>query len=68
MSIFEWEWECIAMDFVVGLPPTISSFDSILVVVDQLTNSGQFISVKMKYIAERLAQFYISQIVRVRGV
>ncbi|WMV37839.1 hypothetical protein MTR67_031224 [Solanum verrucosum] len=37
MSIPEWKWEMIAMDFMVGLPKTLGKFDSIWVVVDRLT-------------------------------
>ncbi|WMV26528.1 hypothetical protein MTR67_019913 [Solanum verrucosum] len=43
MSIPEWKWEMIAMDFVVGLPKTLGKFDSIWVVIDRLTKSTHFI-------------------------
>ena len=56
------------MDFVVGLPTTVGSYDSIWVVVDRLTKSAHFISVRVKYTAEKLAELYISQIVRLHGV
>ena len=45
----------IAMDFEVGLPKTLSKFDSIWVIVDRLTKSAHFIPVKMTYNAEKLA-------------
>ena len=56
------------MDFVVGLPTTVGGYDSILVVVDRLTKSAHFIPVRVKYTAEKLAELYISQIVRLHGV
>ena len=37
------------MDFVVGLPWTQKSYDSIWVVVDRLTKSARFIPVKFSY-------------------
>ena len=46
MPIPKWKWERIAMDFLVGLPKTLGKFDSIWVVVDRLTKSAHFISVR----------------------
>lgn len=60
MVIPEQKCEYIAMDFVVGLPPTAGGFNSILVVMDHLTKSAYFILVKVKYTVERLAQLSIS--------
>ena len=37
------------MDFVVGLPKTMSKYDSIWVIVDRLTKSAHFIPVKVTY-------------------
>ena len=68
MSIPEWKWERIAMDFVVGLPKTLGKFDSIWVVVDRLTKLAHFISVRIDYNAEQLAKVYVKEIVRLHGV
>ena len=68
MPIPTWKWERITMDFVVGLPTTVGGYDSIWVVVDRLTKSAHFIPVRVKYTAEKLAELYISQIVRLHGV
>ena len=51
------------MDFVVGLPKTMSKYDSIWVIVDRLTKSAHFIPVKVTYNAEKLAKLYISEVV-----
>ncbi|WMV57610.1 hypothetical protein MTR67_050995 [Solanum verrucosum] len=64
ISIPEWKWEMIAMDFVVGLPKTLGKFDSIWVLVDRLTKSTHFIPVRIDYNAEQLAKVYVKKIVR----
>ena len=57
------KWEDINMDFVVGLPRTQKSYDSIWVVVDQLTKSARFIPVKSSYPAEDYARIFVDKIV-----
>jgi hypothetical protein len=49
LSIPEWKWENIFMDFIVGLPHTSRGYNSIWVVVDCLTKSAHFIPVSMTY-------------------
>ena len=53
---------------VVGLPTTVGCYESIWVIVHRLTMSAHFIPVRVKYTAEKLAELYISHIVRLRGV
>ena len=55
-------------EFFLGLPTTVGGYDSIWVVVDRLTKSSHFILVRVKYTVEKLAELYISQIVRLYGV
>ncbi|WMV59394.1 hypothetical protein MTR67_052779 [Solanum verrucosum] len=68
MCIPIWKWERITMDFVVGLPTIVGSYDSIWVVVERLTESADFIPVWVKYTVEILTQLCISQIVRIHRV
>jgi transposase InsO family protein len=51
------------MDFIVGLPWTQSGYDSIWVIVDQLTKVAHFIPVKTTYSGPQLAELYMSRIV-----
>jgi hypothetical protein len=44
LSIPDWKWDNISMDFIVGLPLTTRKFDSIWVITDRLTKSGHFTS------------------------
>jgi hypothetical protein len=46
LQIPQWKWDEIGMDFIVGLPHTHTSYDSIWVVVDRLTKATHFIPVK----------------------
>lgn len=67
LSIPEWKWEHIAMDFVVGLPRTSNGNDSIWVIVDRLTKSAHFLPMAITFSLEKLALLYIKEIVRLHG-
>ena len=56
------------MDFVVGLPQTQNSYDSIWVVVDRLIKSACFIPVKCTYSAEDYARIFLDEIVCRHGI
>jgi hypothetical protein len=45
LSIPEWKWEDICMDFIVGLLHTTRGYNSIWVIMDHLTRSAHFILV-----------------------
>jgi hypothetical protein len=49
LSIPEWKWDDISMDFIVALPLTARKFDSIWVIVDLLSKSAHFIPVHTRY-------------------
>jgi hypothetical protein len=49
LSIFEWKWENIYMNFIVGLPRTSRGCNSIWVITDRLTKSVHFIPVSTMY-------------------
>jgi hypothetical protein len=49
LSISDWKWDDISMDFIGGFPFTACKFDSIWVIIDQLTKSTHFIPVNTKY-------------------
>ncbi|KAG4182432.1 hypothetical protein ERO13_A09G043001v2 [Gossypium hirsutum] len=56
------------MDFVSSLPLTPSKKDAIWVIVDRLTKSTHYVSIRIDYLLDKLAEFYVSQIVRLHGV
>ena len=63
IQIPTWKWEDINMNFLVGLPRTQKSNDSIWVVEDQLTKSAHFIPVKSSYSVEDYARIFLDEIV-----
>lgn len=56
------------MDFAVGLPRAYGWYDSIWVIVDQLTKSTHFLAVKTTYKSIYLARLFIAKIVRLHGI
>ncbi|KAL0551537.1 hypothetical protein IC582_010626 [Cucumis melo] len=68
LSIPEWKWENVSMDFITGLPRTLRGFTGIWVVVDRLTKSAHFIMGKSTYTASKWAKLHMSEIVRLHGV
>jgi hypothetical protein len=68
LSIPEWKWDDISMDFIVGLPLTTYKFDSIWVIVDRLSKSAHFMPVNTKYRVEKYAKMYIAHVLCLHGV
>jgi hypothetical protein len=60
LSIPEWKWDDISMDFIVGLPMTARKFDSIWVIVDRLSKSAQFIPINTNYRVQKFVEIYIA--------
>jgi hypothetical protein len=68
LSLLEWKWDYISMDFRVGLPLTAHKFDSIWVIMDRLTKSAHFIPTNTKYRVEKYADIYIARVLCLHGV
>ena len=56
------------MNFIVGLPRTQKGYDSVWMIVDRLTKSAHFISIKITYSVAQYAQLYIENIMSLHGV
>jgi hypothetical protein len=56
------------MDFIVGLPLTARKFDSIWVIIDQLSKSAHFIPVHTNYNVQKYARIYIAHVLCLHGV
>jgi hypothetical protein len=68
LSIPNWKWGDISMDFIVGLSLTAHKFDSIWVIVDRLTKSAHFIPIHTNYRVEKYAEIYIAHVLCLHGV
>jgi hypothetical protein len=62
LSIPEWKWDDINMDFIVDLPLTAHKFDSIWVIGDRLSKSTHFIPVNTNYKVQKYAEIYIARV------
>ncbi|GJR34454.1 putative reverse transcriptase domain-containing protein [Tanacetum coccineum] len=67
-EIPEWKWEKITMDFVIKLPKTTNSYDTIWVIVDRLTKSTHFLPMRETNPMERLMKLYMKEVVTRHGV
>ena len=56
------------MDFVVGLPRAPGGYDAIWVIIDRLTKSAHFLTIRNNFSLNRLAELYVDEIVKLHGV
>ena len=68
LPIAEWKWDIVSIDFIIGLPKTKYQQDSVMVVVDTLTKAAHFIPVKSTFGTAQVADVFLKEIVRLRGV
>ncbi|GJV28483.1 putative reverse transcriptase domain-containing protein [Tanacetum coccineum] len=67
-EIPEWKWDKITMDFITKLTRSIGCYDTIWVIVDRLTKSAHFLTIREDYMLEKLSRLYINEIVARHGV
>ena len=68
LEVVEWKWEHVTMDFVTHFPRTPQRHDAVWVIVDRLTKSVHFLTLRMTSTLERFCRLYIREIVRLHGV
>ena len=61
LPIPEWKWEVISLYFITGVPLTKKQHDSIMVVVDKLSNYAHFIPVKYSYKVVNIADIFMKE-------
>nr|GFA39669.1 putative retroelement [Tanacetum cinerariifolium] len=60
-KIPEWKWDNITMDFVTKLPKSSQGYDTIWVIVDQLTKSAIFTPIRETDPMDKLAKIYLKE-------
>jgi hypothetical protein len=68
LSIPDWKWDDISMDFIMGLPMTARKFDSIWVIMDRLSKSTHFIPINTNNKVQKYAEIYIAHVLCLHGV
>jgi hypothetical protein len=68
LSIPEWKWDDISMDFIVGLLTMARKFDLIWVIVDRLSKSAHFIPLNTNYRVQKYVEIYIAHVLCLHGV
>lgn len=61
-------WEEIAMDLIVGLPPTREGWDAIVTIICRLTKMAHFIPCIHTVTAQELASLLVREVIRLHGV
>nr|GEZ39438.1 reverse transcriptase domain-containing protein [Tanacetum cinerariifolium] len=61
-KIPEWKWDNITMDVVTKLPKSSQGYDTIWVVVDRLTKSTIFTSIRQTDSMDKLARIYLKEV------
>ena len=68
LPIPQWKWDNITMGFVSGFPLTQRKHDAVWVIVDRLTKSSHFLSVRLDYSMDCLSKLYVSEIFRLHRI
>ena len=64
LSIPEWKWGHITMNFVTCFPRSLPESDAIWAVVGRLTKSAHFMPIRLDYSIDKLAQVYLWEIIK----
>nr|GFC08546.1 putative reverse transcriptase domain-containing protein [Tanacetum cinerariifolium] len=67
-EIPKWKWDNITMDFVTKLPKSSQGYDTIWVIVDRLTKSAIFMSIRETHPMDKLARIYLKEVVTRYGI
>ncbi|GJP69722.1 hypothetical protein CLOP_g722 [Closterium sp. NIES-67] len=65
---YDIPWQVVSLDFITGLPPTTSSHDAILVVIDKFSKMGHFIPTHTTARTEETAQLFVRHIISQHGI
>ncbi|GJS29570.1 putative reverse transcriptase domain-containing protein [Tanacetum coccineum] len=67
-EILEWKWDNITMDIITKLPKSSQGFDTIWVIMDQLTKSAHFLPIKENDLLDKLTRLNLNRIMARHGI
>ncbi|GKA20461.1 putative reverse transcriptase domain-containing protein [Tanacetum coccineum] len=67
-KIPQWNWDNITMDFITKLPRTSSGYDTIWVILDQLTKSAHLLPMRGNNPMDKLTRLYMKEVVTRHGI
>ncbi|GJZ34010.1 DNA helicase [Tanacetum coccineum] len=67
-EIPKWKWDNITIDLTTKLPKSSQGFDTIWVIVDQLTKSAHFLPIRVNDLLDKLARLCLNRIVTRHGI
>ncbi|GJP60900.1 hypothetical protein CLOP_g18114 [Closterium sp. NIES-67] len=68
LPVPEQPWQVVSLDFIIGLPPTTSGHDAILVVINKFSKMGHFIPTHTIACTEETAQLFVRYIISQHGI
>jgi hypothetical protein len=68
LPIPKWKWEVVTMDFITKLTRSSKQHDSIMVVVDKITQTTHFIPVKSTHKETNISEIYMREVGKLHGV
>jgi hypothetical protein len=68
LTIPEWKWKVVAMDFITRFPRIGKLHDSIMVVVDKLTKAANFIPLKTMHKEAEVVDIFMKEVARLHGI
>jgi hypothetical protein len=68
LPIPKWKWETISVDLITSLPKTEKHNDSIMVVIDKISESAHFTPIKSTLKAINIAEIFMKEIFRLHGI
>ncbi|GJQ93775.1 putative reverse transcriptase domain-containing protein [Tanacetum coccineum] len=67
-EIPQWKWDNITMDFITKLPKSSQGYDTIWEIIDRLTKSAIFVSMRETDPIKKLARMYLKEVVTRHGI
>ena len=67
LPILEQIWQDVAMNFIIGLPPSYGC-SVILVVIDKLSKFAHFIPLPARFSAKMVVDTFIQHVVKIHGI